>query len=339
MWVAAHYEWTPNGYVFVDGRWDYPLDQRGILFTPVAFQSPLYQQAGFSYSPGYLIDMGLLADNLFVNPAFQDYCFGDYYGNQYQQAGIYPWYAVGTGTYLYDPIFGYQSWFNARRNPHWRDQLTQRYARLVKDPAARPPRTWQDLQRLACAGAGPGRTYRPLAVPVAQALRDNRLSGHLVRVNDAQRRDARQNTVVRRRLALDRSQLERPTPLAKPETRPKAAPVQRTLRLPPARAIATRPAPEEREQVKTAPSLNRGPALRTEPRPGPQPRPEPPPNIRERPYTAGANPGRTPAAQPRASMPRASMPPRRPERVITPPRVANPARRPAPASPRPEKRP
>ena len=193
------------GYVFVDGRWDYPLDQRGMLFTPVAFQSPLYQQAGFSYSPGYLIDLGLLADNLFVNPAFQDYCFGDYYGNQYQQAGIYPWYAVGTGAYLYDPIFGYQSWFDARRNPHWRDELTQRYARLVKDPAARPPRTWQDEQRLARAGAGPGRTYRPLAVPVAQALRDNRLGGHLVRVNNAQRRDARQNTDVRRRLALDRS--------------------------------------------------------------------------------------------------------------------------------------
>ena len=142
MWIAAHYQWTPQGYVFIDGRWDYPLDGRGMLFAPVAFTSPVYQQTGYVYDPGYLIDSEMLADNLFVDPKYQDYCFGDYYGPQYQQAGIYPWYSVGTGGYLYDPVFVYQSWIDRRHNIHWRDDLRHRYDRLVRDPAARPPHTW-----------------------------------------------------------------------------------------------------------------------------------------------------------------------------------------------------
>ena len=30
-WCAAHYQWSPGGYVFIDGFWDYDLDQRGVL--------------------------------------------------------------------------------------------------------------------------------------------------------------------------------------------------------------------------------------------------------------------------------------------------------------------
>jgi len=327
MWIAAHYAWTPNGYVFIDGRWDFPLDQRGMLFTPVAFQTPLYQQAGFTYSPGYVLDLALLTDNLFVNPAFQDYYFGDYYGNQYQQAGIYPWYAVGTGAYLYDPIFGYQSWYDRRRNPLWRDVLRQRYDRFVRDPSARPPRTWRDEQRMAHAGPHGGGQYRPWAVPVDQALRDNRLGRRFVRVNDTQRRDARQNTDLRRRLAVDRSRAEGHSPAVRPEPRPNAGPPQRTLRLPPVRTLATRPAPEERVQPESRPAPNRGAGPRIEPRT--EPRSEPRPNIQERNLSPRGNEGRMPAVEPRINRP-----PRRPERVMTPPRSA-PARRPAP----PEKRP
>jgi hypothetical protein len=334
MWIAAHYAWTPDGYVFVEGRWDLPLDQRGMLFAPVAFPSPLYQQAGFTYNPAYLLDLGLLASNLFVDPAFQDYYFGDYYGNQYQQAGIYPWYAVGTGAYLYDPIFGYQSWFDRRRNPRWRDELRQRYDRFVRDPAARPPRTWRDEQRLARAGAHPGGRYRPWVTPVEQALRDNRLGQHFVRLNDAQRREARQNIDLRRRMAVDRSHLEHRTPTVGPEKRPNTPSAQRTFRLPPVRTTATRPAPEEREQVRPGPAAHRGERPRIEP--GSEPRTEPRVDerrVEERRVGPPANQGRMPPAAPHINQP-----PRRPERVATPPRSAPPARRPAPA-PRQEKRP
>src|SRR5262249_17548115 len=35
VWVPAHYVWTPCGYIFVDGYWDYDVQNRGLLFAPV----------------------------------------------------------------------------------------------------------------------------------------------------------------------------------------------------------------------------------------------------------------------------------------------------------------
>jgi hypothetical protein len=331
MWIAAHYQWTPQGYVFVDGRWDYPLNERGMLFTPIAFQSPVYQTAGFAYSPAYLIDTAALADNLFVNPTFQDYYFGDYYGNQYAQAGILPWYSVGTGAYLYDPIFTYQGWFDRRRNPHWRDDLRRRYDGFVRNPAARPPRTWRDEQRLARAGGVGGIKYRPLVTPVSQALRDNRTGRRYVPLNENQRREARQNSDLRRRLAVDRGQLERPAPSARPTGRPNPTAPGRTFRLPPMHTAATRPAPEERERNERMPTTKQGGEPIREARP--EPRREARPNTEVRRPTPAAQQERVPHTEPRANMP-----PRRPERVATPPRTAPPVRRP-PAAPRTEKRP
>jgi WXXGXW repeat (2 copies) len=338
VWVAAHYQWTPQGYVFIDGRWDYPLDNRGMLFSPVAFNSPVYQQNGFVYNPDYVIDSQLLADNLFVDPTYQDYYFGDYYGSQYQQAGIYPWYSVGTGAYLYDPIFAYRSWFDRRHNVHWRDDLRRRFDRMVHDPAARPPRTWRDEQRLARTGPG-GVRYRPLVRQIDQAMRDNQLGRHSVRLNDVQRRQAQENSALRRRLAQDRSRLERPpgAPRGAPpaQGRPNPVPPRSTFHLPPVRALE-RTTPEEREQVRPGTARNRVAEPRVEPRR--EVRPEPRPEMR-----APAIEQRRPAAPQQERLerpePRIAQPPRRPERVMGVQRPAPAVRRPAPAAPRQEKRP
>ena len=37
-WVPDHYVWTPSGYVFVDGYYDYSVPRRGVVFAPVYFQ-------------------------------------------------------------------------------------------------------------------------------------------------------------------------------------------------------------------------------------------------------------------------------------------------------------
>jgi hypothetical protein len=328
MWIAAHYVWTPYGYIFVDGYWDYPLDERGELFTPVAFQAPVWQQPGFVYTPDYLLDVPMVADNLFVAPSFGDYYFGDYYGNQYEAAGIYPWYAVGTGSYLYDPIFAYRSWVERRRNPHWRDGLRQRYARLVRNPAARPPRTWREEQRLMRSGSH----YRPFAMRAAQALGENGLGQHYVRMNAAERRTVRQNTEMRRRLAIDRSRMERRAPgtPARPEARLNALAPARTFRLPPVHNL-TRSASEGRERAIPNPAINRGPELRGEQRPNVvERRVAPRVENRPAPRVEGNRGAEARRAQPRVR------PPRRPERVSAP-RPAPAARRPAPA--RPEKKP
>jgi len=41
IWAPASYAWTPAGYVFVDGYWDYEWQRRGVLFAP-AYISPQY---------------------------------------------------------------------------------------------------------------------------------------------------------------------------------------------------------------------------------------------------------------------------------------------------------
>jgi hypothetical protein len=291
MWIAAHYAWTPSGYVFVDGRWDYPLDQRGLLFAPVAFVNPLYQQAGYVYSPASVVDLAMLSQNLFVNPAFQDYVYGDYYGNQFQQAGIYPWYSVGSGAYLYDPVFTYQNWFEGRHDPRWRDQLRQRYNRLVQNPALRPPRTWRDEQRFAHAGNRPG-GYRPMVQPVRDVLRNGK---GFVKVTDAERREARQNTDVRRQLAAQRGQFER-GPDRSPGVRGPAerTPLERKID----RGPQERGTTEGRRPPETRP-IERTPANRTPERPLGE-RPEGRPNMGQPEHTLRLPPARTLAARPGA---------------------------------------
>ncbi len=218
MWIPAHYEWTPYGYVFIAGHWDYPLDQRGMLFAPVAFTSPIYLNQGFVYTPQNLVALNSLVDNLFVAPGFQSYFFGDYYGPQYAGFGIYPWFNVGVGPYLYDPIFAYRSSLLWRKDPHWRDQFRTRYDRLVRDPALRPPRTWSDYQRLVRNGRLPN--DRMVALPLRDALRDKRFNEHVVRLTDADRRTFRTQNDFHRNQVAERSRLERAGVDRQPERRP-----------------------------------------------------------------------------------------------------------------------
>ncbi len=35
VWIPSYYNWTPYGYEFCSGYWDYPLGRRGLLFAPV----------------------------------------------------------------------------------------------------------------------------------------------------------------------------------------------------------------------------------------------------------------------------------------------------------------
>ena len=55
-WVPDHYVWTPRGYVFVDGYYDYSVPRRGVVFAPVYFNQGLRSQRGFSYSPSTVIN-------------------------------------------------------------------------------------------------------------------------------------------------------------------------------------------------------------------------------------------------------------------------------------------
>ncbi len=56
-WSPDYYVWTPRGYVFVDGYWDYSIERRGVLFAPVYFESGIYAHPGYRYSPAIAIDL------------------------------------------------------------------------------------------------------------------------------------------------------------------------------------------------------------------------------------------------------------------------------------------
>jgi hypothetical protein len=311
MWIPAHYEWTPYGYVFIAGHWDYPLDQRGMLFTPVAFTAPVYLNPAFVYTPQYLVSLDNLVENLFVAPGFQTYFFGDYYGPQYARFGIYPWFDVGVGPYLYDPIFAYRSSLFWRTNPHWRDDFRRRYDRLVLNPNLRPVHTWRDYQRSVRSGrqiAGD----RFLARPLNEALRDRRFSQHVTRLSEADRQVLRQRTDFHRNLTTERSRLERANTVQRqlerrpgervPE-RPGMRPGERPLERPGARPIER---PGERPGERPIERPGERPAERPTVRPGERAgeRPERRPGMAEAPRTLRLPTNRGPEVQQGRGAPR-----------------------------------
>ena len=69
VWNPPHYVWAPRGYVFVDGYYDYPVARRGVLFAPVYFNSSVYAQRGYSFSPRTVINPAGFAAHLFLRPS------------------------------------------------------------------------------------------------------------------------------------------------------------------------------------------------------------------------------------------------------------------------------
>jgi hypothetical protein len=138
VWCPPRYSWTPAGFTFVDGYWDYPLEDRGLLCAPVAFTQPLWTTPGWSYQPSYAVNLAGLFASLFVRPAFRSYYFGDYYGSGYAGLGFQPWYAYGPRRY--DPLFNYYRWLH-RGDPSWYRGLQDLYRARLNGSLVMPPRT------------------------------------------------------------------------------------------------------------------------------------------------------------------------------------------------------
>ncbi|AGA25514.1 YXWGXW repeat-containing protein [Singulisphaera acidiphila] len=148
LWVPAHFVWTPNGYLYVNGYWDHPLDTRGLAFAPVYFQQPIYSQPNFVYTPTVGLLATALASSLFVRPAYQQYCFGDYYAVTNFNSGIYPWYSYHQSRYGYDPLFSHYAAVHTRRDPRWVNGLHEEYRYRRDHPEARPARTFVQQQTI-----------------------------------------------------------------------------------------------------------------------------------------------------------------------------------------------
>lgn len=109
VWIPAHYSWSADGWVFIDGYWDYPLEDRGLLFAPVCFTDALWTTPGWRYQPCYAVNVAGLCSALFVRPSYCSYYFGDYYDVGYLNAGFRPW-CLNYGPRFWDPLFSYYNW-------------------------------------------------------------------------------------------------------------------------------------------------------------------------------------------------------------------------------------
>jgi hypothetical protein len=136
IWVSPRYEWTPAGYLFVDGYWDYPLEDRGLLFAPVWFNRPYWRTAGWYYRPYYSIALDALLDCLFWRPGWCHYYFGDFYGPGYARLGYRPWFGRG-----FDPLFNYYRW-NHRGDGNWLASRHRTFNDRMAGRTALPPQTF-----------------------------------------------------------------------------------------------------------------------------------------------------------------------------------------------------
>jgi hypothetical protein len=153
VWVPAHYVWAPGGCIFVAGYWDLPVERRGLLFAPVFLEPAVYRRPGFVFTPSLTVNLSLLTENLFVQPRYYHYCFGNYYAAGFVRLGIYPSFAYHLSHYGYDPIFAHRRWVH-RRDAQWEEHLRTDYALRRDNVALRPPRTFAAQQTLVRQAAG-----------------------------------------------------------------------------------------------------------------------------------------------------------------------------------------
>jgi len=168
IWVPVHYNWTPRGYIFVGGYWDYTVIHRGVLFAPVFFSPRVSFGLTFSFSPGFVIDLNIFDDALFLRPRYCHYYYGDYYAPQYYRKGIYPWFSLHARRIVYDPIYAHQRW-NHRNDQQWENHLQKRFRERREREELRPLRSFKHRAEPNKAGKSSGPEQRDVVMPIDRA--------------------------------------------------------------------------------------------------------------------------------------------------------------------------
>ncbi len=158
IWVPVHYIWTPRGYIYAGGYWDYTVIHRGVLFAPVYFPR-VHLGLTFLFSPGFVIDLNVFDDALFLRPRYCHYYYGDYYAPRYYRNGIYPWFSLHARRVVYDPIYAHQRW-NHRNDHEWEKHLQTRFRERRENEGLRSPKSFDyrtGADKKAGGSSGPKR--------------------------------------------------------------------------------------------------------------------------------------------------------------------------------------
>ena len=209
VWVPAHYVWTCNGCVFVDGYWDYAPEERGVLFAPMYFPRQRYADPSFRYRPTFCIDIGIVFGSFFCRPQYGHYYFGDYYDRGYADRGIYPWFERERVHTWYSPFSEYTAWNHERENPRWRDEVRRDFNDRREHVELRPARTYAALEIQIGRLPERDRERYAYAKPLTVYATASRSPLHFERVSaDVQLRYVEQGR-ERRKLTVERASLER----------------------------------------------------------------------------------------------------------------------------------
>ncbi len=151
LWVPSRYQWTPRGYVYCSGYWDYPLFRRGVLFSPVRFHNRLHRHRyyGYHYRPRVVVSAGPLLVHLFVRPRTRHYYFGDYYAHHYRSRGIYHLTRYNLHSHhrhAYDPIRSYYR-VGSRRTTY--NRLVDWHHYYDRHESSRPAHTYRQTRDYA----------------------------------------------------------------------------------------------------------------------------------------------------------------------------------------------
>ncbi len=213
-WVTAQYIWTPRGYVYIPGYWDYSLARRGFLFAPVYFRAPIYERAGFCYRPTYWIGSDALLVHLFVLPGCHHLYFGDYYAPRYRQRNYIPCYDYHARHRGYASLYMYYEHHFRQRGIDYCGRVRQWHEYYARNADVRPAHTYglqidRDRHDLPRSRASAELVVRPYDVLRSNAGTDHRLGGqHLVQVASHERERVRLESNQSRKLATERRKFE-----------------------------------------------------------------------------------------------------------------------------------
>ena len=143
--VPAHTVWTPRGCIFVNGYLDRRLPLRGLCFAPVHIPRATYSRPGWYLRPNIVLNAQVVLHNLFVQPGYNHYLFGDYYGLPLGNRNVFPAYMYHQRRGSFDPLISFYSAYNARQGQDMMRWYGNQYAELSKNPAKRPPQKWSPI--------------------------------------------------------------------------------------------------------------------------------------------------------------------------------------------------
>jgi hypothetical protein len=230
VWIPPHYVWTPLGWIFVEGYWDLPLQERGLLFAPTWFDPSIIADDRFEYTPRYVVGVDFLFGSLFVRSRYHHYYYGDYFGDRYANNGFTAWIDFRFGRRNRDPLFDY---YSHNRSDSWTRDTRALYTTRSRNEEQRPPRSLQQqttvVERFSSGRNADPQTARSLTVltPITKvdpkAVNLQTISRD--QVHQATRLAEQTQAVARERRQAEREQLAKGSAPAKPSDPP------RTLKL------------------------------------------------------------------------------------------------------------